>query len=62
MFQIITVKYPATTPLIIAPTIIARYIVGIIGSTFNIVVRYIDDTPVIPVARVRDRINLFELT
>ena len=35
---------------------------GIIGITFNKVVRYIDVTPVIPVATVRSRINLFDLT
>ena len=48
--------------VIIAPTIMAKYIVGIIGIRFNIVVRYIDATPVIPVATDNSRINLFDLT
>ena len=43
-------------------TIIAKYITGIIGIMFNIVVKYIDTTPVIPVAIVRNRINLFDFT
>jgi hypothetical protein len=40
----------------------ARYIAGIIGSIHSIVVRYIETTPVIPVATVRSKINLFDLT
>jgi hypothetical protein len=62
LFQTITVKYPATTPLRTATTIIAKYIIGIIGSTLSIVVRYIETTPVIPVATVRSKINLLDLT
>ena len=62
MFHIITVKYPATTPLRMATTIIAKYIIGIIGSILSIVVRYIETTPVIPVATVRSKINLLDST
>jgi len=62
LFQINTVKYPATTPLRMATTIIAKYIIGIIGSRHSIVVRYIETTPVIPVATVRSKINLLDST
>jgi hypothetical protein len=45
-----------------ATTIIAKYIIGIIGSIDSIVVRYIETKPVIPVATVRSKINLLDST
>jgi hypothetical protein len=62
LFLTITVKYPATTPLRMATTIMAKYIAGIIGSIHRIVVRYIETTPVIPVATVGSKINLLDST
>ncbi len=48
-------------PLRIATTIMAKYIAGTIGIMPKIVVTYIESKPVIPVAMVKSRINLFDL-
>ena len=48
-------------PLIIAPISMAMYNVGTIGITLRRVVKYIEDTPVIPVATAKRTISLFDL-